>query len=96
MGGHRDGLARPLRGLPESIIERLRVGAGEIASRTAGMAGSLASGTFIALLGLFFALLAMHAVLRHWPRIVSALVVVSLCATNTPDCSSTSSGGWDA
>jgi predicted PurR-regulated permease PerM len=62
---------------PESITERLRVGAGEIASRTAGMAGSLASGTFIALLGLFFALLAMHAVLRHWPRIVSALVVVS-------------------
>ena len=41
------------------------------------MAGSLASSTFIALLGLFFALLAMHAVLRHWPRIVSALVVVS-------------------
>jgi predicted PurR-regulated permease PerM len=41
------------------------------------MAGSLASGTFITLLGLLFALLAMHAVLRHWPRMVSALVVVS-------------------
>ena len=62
---------------PENITERLRVGAGEIASRSAGLAGSLASGTFIALLGLVFALLAMHAVLRHWPRMVSALVVVS-------------------
>lgn len=62
---------------PESIIERLRVGAGEIASRTASVAGSLASSTLIALLGLLFALLAMHAVLRHWPRIVSALVVVA-------------------
>jgi hypothetical protein len=28
-------------------------------------------------LGLFFALLAMHAVLRHWRRMVSSLVVVS-------------------
>jgi predicted PurR-regulated permease PerM len=62
---------------PENITERLRVGAGEIASRSAGLAGSLASGTFIALLGLVFALLAMHAVLRHWPRMVSVLVVVS-------------------
>jgi len=62
---------------PESITERLREGAGELASRSAGMAGSLASGTFIALLGLLFALLAMHAVLRHWPRMVSTLVVVS-------------------
>jgi predicted PurR-regulated permease PerM len=62
---------------PESITERLREGAGAIASRSAGMAGSLASGTFIALLGLLFALLAMHAVLRHWPRMVSALVAVS-------------------
>src|SRR4029453_9110133 len=53
---------------PENITERLRVGAGEIVSRTAGMAGSLASGTFIALLGLFFALLAIHAVLPPGPR----------------------------
>lgn len=62
---------------PQSLTERLREGAGEIASRSAGLAGALASRTFIALLGLFFALLAMHAVLRHWPRMVSALVAVS-------------------
>lgn len=60
-----------------SLTARLEAGAGEVASRSAGMAGSLASGTFIALLGLFFALLAMHVVLRYWPRMVSALVVVS-------------------
>jgi predicted PurR-regulated permease PerM len=60
-----------------SLTERLEAGAGEIASRSAGMAGSLASGIFIALLGVFFALLAMHVVLRHWPSMVSALVVVS-------------------
>ncbi|HEY4908578.1 MAG TPA: AI-2E family transporter [Methylomirabilota bacterium] len=60
-----------------SVTARLEAGAGEIASRSAGMAGSLASGTFTALLGLFFALLAMHVVLRHWPRMVSALVAVS-------------------
>lgn len=62
---------------PQSLTDRLREGAGEIASRSAGLAGALASRTFIALLGLFFALLAMHAVLRHWPRMVSALVAVS-------------------
>ncbi|HEV2057061.1 MAG TPA: AI-2E family transporter [Methylomirabilota bacterium] len=60
-----------------SLTARLEAGAGEVASRSAGIAGSLASGTFIALLGLFFALLAMHVVLRYWPRMVSALVVVS-------------------
>jgi predicted PurR-regulated permease PerM len=60
-----------------SVTARLEAGAGEIASRSAGLAGSLASGTFIALLGLFFALLTMHVVLRHWPRMVSALVAVS-------------------
>jgi predicted PurR-regulated permease PerM len=60
-----------------SLTARLEAGAGEIASRSAGMAGSLASGTFIALLGLLLALLAMHVVLRHWPRMVSALAVAS-------------------
>jgi predicted PurR-regulated permease PerM len=60
-----------------SLTAHLEAGAGAIASRSAGMAGSLAAGTLIALLGLFFALLAMHVVLRHWPRMVSAVVAVS-------------------
>jgi predicted PurR-regulated permease PerM len=60
-----------------SLTGRLEAGVGELASRSAALAGSLASGTFTALLGLFFALLAMHLVLRHWPRMVSALVLVS-------------------
>jgi predicted PurR-regulated permease PerM len=60
-----------------SITSRLEAGAGEIASRSAAMAGSLASGTFSVLLGLFFALLAIHVVLRYWDRIVAELVVVS-------------------
>lgn len=62
---------------PASLTARLEAGAGEVASRSAAIAGSVASGAFIALLSLLFALLAMHVVLRHWPRMVSALVVVS-------------------
>jgi len=62
---------------PESITDQLRAGAGEIASRSAGWAGWLASGTLTMLLGLLFALLAMHAVLRHWPRIVTALAAAA-------------------
>ena len=61
----------------ESLTENLRGGAGDIASWSAGMASSLASRTLVTLLGLFFALLAMHAVLCHWPRIVATLVTVS-------------------
>jgi predicted PurR-regulated permease PerM len=61
----------------ENITDQLRAGAGEIASRSAGMAGWLASGTLTMLFGLFFALLAMHVVLRHWPRMVSDLVAVT-------------------
>jgi predicted PurR-regulated permease PerM len=61
----------------ESLTDRLRAAAGEIASRSAGIAGALASGTFIGLLGLFFALLTMHVVLTHWNRMVSTLESVS-------------------
>jgi len=61
----------------ESLTDRMRAAAGEIASRSAGIAGALASGTLIGLLGLFFALLTMHVVLTHWNRIVSALESVS-------------------
>jgi predicted PurR-regulated permease PerM len=62
---------------PERLTARLEAGAGEIASRSAAIAGSFASSTFTALLGLFFALLAMPVVLRHWSRMVSTLVAVS-------------------
>jgi predicted PurR-regulated permease PerM len=37
----------------------------------------VASVTFMTLLGFFFALLAMHAILRHWARIVATLERVS-------------------
>jgi predicted PurR-regulated permease PerM len=61
---------------PEGITNQLSTGAGEIASRSAGMAGWLASGTLTMLLGLLFALLAMHAVLRHWAHMVTTLAAV--------------------
>jgi predicted PurR-regulated permease PerM len=61
----------------DDLTSRLEAGAGEIASRSATIAGSLATGTFSVLLGLFFAVLTMHLVLRHWPRMVSAMVVIS-------------------
>jgi predicted PurR-regulated permease PerM len=60
-----------------SITQHLQEGAGEIASRSATFAGAFASGTFIALLGLFFAMLTMYLVLRQWPRIMSMLILVS-------------------
>ena len=62
---------------PASLTARLEAAAGEVAARSAALAGSVASGAFIALLSLFFALLTMHVVLRHWPRMVSALMIVS-------------------
>jgi predicted PurR-regulated permease PerM len=62
---------------PASITSRLAAAAERIASRLGAMAGSLASGTFGVLLGLFFALLTMHVVLRHWQRMVSAVAAVA-------------------
>jgi predicted PurR-regulated permease PerM len=44
----------------ESLTERLRAAAGELGSRSAGIASAFASSTFIVVLGLFFALLAMY------------------------------------
>ncbi len=72
-------------GLPiSSLISQLKNGAGEIASRSAVIAAGVASGTFSALLGLFFALLTMYAVLRYWPRMVAAVAAVSpLAPTHT-------------
>jgi predicted PurR-regulated permease PerM len=60
-----------------SLNERLEAGAGEIASQSARITTALASSTLAAMLGLFFAVLAMHLVLLHWSRIVTAMVRVS-------------------
>jgi predicted PurR-regulated permease PerM len=60
-----------------SVTSRLEAGAGMIASRFGEIARVFASGTFGALLGLFFALLAMHLVLQHWPRMVDAMIRAS-------------------
>ncbi len=59
------------------IQTRLKAGAGEIASRSAALAASLASGTFMGLLGLLFALLTMYLVLRYWSRMVTMLELIS-------------------
>jgi predicted PurR-regulated permease PerM len=66
---------------PASIAKRLEEGAGEIASQSATLAGSFATGTFSVLLGLFFAMLAMYLVLRRWPRMVAATVELSPLAS---------------
>lgn len=60
-----------------SVTDQIEAGAGEIASRSAAIAASLATGAFSMLLGLFFAMLTMHLVLRHWSRIASAITLVS-------------------
>ena len=61
----------------DDLTAQIEAGAGEIASRSATIAGSLATGTFSVLLGLFFAVLSMHLVLRNWSRMVSAMTVIS-------------------
>jgi predicted PurR-regulated permease PerM len=60
-----------------SLTPRLEAGAGQIATGLAGMAGTLASGAFDALLKLLFAMLAMHLILQNWTRIVSALIGIA-------------------
>jgi predicted PurR-regulated permease PerM len=62
---------------PASVIERVEAGAGELASRSAAIAGSVASGTFGTLIELLFAFLAMDAVLRHWKQIVASVAAVA-------------------
>jgi predicted PurR-regulated permease PerM len=62
---------------PDAIVERLRAAAGDIASGSAAVAGTVASVTVGSLLGLFFALLTMHVVLRHWARIIATVAEVS-------------------
>lgn len=61
----------------EEVNARLAAAAGEIASISAKLAGSFATGTLSTLLSLFFALLTMHLVLKNWQRIVQEVVAVS-------------------
>lgn len=61
----------------EKLTERLQAAVAEIASGSAAAAGTVASVTFMTLLGFFFALLTMHVILRHWPRIVATVEGVS-------------------
>jgi predicted PurR-regulated permease PerM len=60
-----------------ALIAHFENTAGEVATRSAAVAARIASGTFSAVLGLFFALLTMYIVLRCWPRMVAATVSVS-------------------
>jgi predicted PurR-regulated permease PerM len=62
---------------PEALTDRMRDAATEIGSRSAAVAAAVATGTFVGLLNLFFALLSMHLILRHWERMVAKLEVVS-------------------
>jgi predicted PurR-regulated permease PerM len=61
----------------DNVTSQIEAGAGEIASRSATIAGSLATGTFSVLLGLFFAVLTMHLVLLYWSEMVSKFVLIS-------------------
>ena len=62
---------------PDALVERLRAAAGDIATGSAAVAGTVASVTVGSLLGLFFALLSMHVILRHWARIITTVAEVS-------------------
>jgi predicted PurR-regulated permease PerM len=61
----------------QALTDRLGAAAGDIASGSAAVAGTVASRTASLLLGIFFALLAMHVMQRHWPRIVDTLEEIS-------------------
>ena len=60
-----------------TIQQRLQAGIGDLATRAGATAGFIASNTFDALLGLFFALFTMYVVLGHWKRMVRATVAFS-------------------
>jgi predicted PurR-regulated permease PerM len=59
------------------VTTRIESSIGALASRAGSMAAALASGTSFALLDLFFALLTMYVVLRHWRRIAETIVTAS-------------------
>jgi predicted PurR-regulated permease PerM len=62
---------------PAQVTQRLQASIGDLASRAGSLAAALASSTFAVLLGLFFALLTMYVVLRHWERIAATIVTAS-------------------
>jgi predicted PurR-regulated permease PerM len=61
----------------DDLTSQLEAGAGEIATGSATIAKTLATGTFSVLLSLFFAVLTMHLVLRYWENMVAGFVVLS-------------------
>jgi predicted PurR-regulated permease PerM len=72
-GGSLSGVVQSFRGLlsrvglsVEDIDARLRGAATEIAGKSAALAEGAAAATASGLLGLLFALLAMHLILRNW------------------------------
>lgn len=61
----------------EYLTEKLRDAVSEIASVSAQVAEATAAATATGLLGLFFALLTMHLILRNWSHMASQLEIVS-------------------
>ena len=61
---------------PETITTRLGEAAGEVAKPAAEIAGTLASLSANLLLGLFFAVMAMHFFLRHWRATATRLEAI--------------------
>lgn len=59
------------------LAEKLRDAVAQIASASADVAEATASATADGLLGLFFALLTMHLILRNWNQMATQLEVVS-------------------
>jgi len=61
---------------PATVMTRIGEVAGEVAKRAAEIAGTLASVSANLLLGLFFAVMAMHFILRHWRATAARLEAV--------------------
>ncbi|HEX3594017.1 MAG TPA: AI-2E family transporter [Polyangiaceae bacterium] len=59
------------------LTQKLRDAVSEIASLSASVAEATATATAAGLLGLFFALLTMHLILRNWAQMANQLEVVS-------------------
>ena len=59
------------------LADRAREALAGLGSRSAALAAGLATSTFSSLLNLFFALLAMYLILRHWDRMVARMECVS-------------------
>lgn len=55
---------------PDELTQRARALVEEAATRVAAVAGTLVAATADALLALFFAMLAMHYILRHWQEVI--------------------------